>query len=148
MQTIDPRAFTVLCVDDEPGVLLAVERALHPLGVQIIKADTGEDALALLRQQTVHVMISDAAMPGMHGIELMKRASSIAPGVLRILLSAHTNASGVVEKAVNECAVFRLLTKPWDNAALCIAVIEAFGFTASEWESGTKQSLRKIADAA
>lgn len=132
--------FTVLCVDDEHGVRQAVHRALRPLGVQVIKAENGEEGLATLMDEDVHVLICDAAMPGMDGIDLMRQASLTSPCVPRILLTGHANSKDVVVPAINDCAIFRIVPKPWDPRALQQAVIEALGFTESEWEQLAKAS--------
>ena len=130
----------MLCVDDEPGVRQAVHRALRPLGVHVIKAGNGEAGLAMLMDEPVHVLICDAAMPGMDGIELMRQATVVAPSVPRILLTGHANTKDVVVPAINDCAIFRIVPKPWNPLALQNAVIEALGFTDSEWEQLTKAS--------
>ena len=140
-ETFDASKLTVLCVDDEPGVLKAVARALHPLGVRVLQAQDGEIGLARLTEKAAHVLICDASMPGMSGIELMQHASLIAPDVPRILLTAHASAQEVVVPAINQCAIFRIIPKPWNPLALRIAVIEALGYTAAEWESLTQRSL-------
>lgn len=139
--------FTVLCVDDEHGVRQAVQRALRPLGVQVIKAENGEAGLAMLMDEVVHVLICDAAMPGMGGIDLMRQATITAPDVPRILLTGHANSKDVVVPAINDCAIFRIIPKPWNPLALQHAVIEALGFTDREWEQ-LVQTSKKQTDAA
>ncbi|MBX2853202.1 MAG: response regulator [Phycisphaeraceae bacterium] len=139
----DASKFTVLCVDDELGVRQAVHRAIRPLGLHVIKAEDGESGIAMLMDETVHVLICDAAMPGMGGIEMMRQATVIAPGVPRILLTGHANTEDVVVPAINDCAIFRIVPKPWNPLALQHAVIEALGFTESEWEQLVKASKDK-----
>ncbi len=55
---------TVLCVDDEPNVLKALERVLRRCGCRVLLAENGGDALDLLEQEQVEVLICDEAMPG------------------------------------------------------------------------------------
>lgn len=139
--SFDASKLTVLCVDDDLGVLQAVQRTLHSLGLQIMTAQNGEAGLAKLADQNVHVLICDASMPGMGGIELMRQATQLAPNVPRILLTAHANTKDVLMPAITDCAVFRIIPKPWNQLALRLAVVEALGFTAKEWETQTGKPL-------
>lgn len=146
-KSFEASQFSVLCVDDEHGVRQAVARALHPLGVQVLTASDGEAGLAILMDKVVHVLICDAVMPGMGGINLMRQATLTAPHVPRILLTGHANQKGVVVPAVNDCAISRIIPKPWNPLALRQAVVEALGFTENEWEQLTK-ALNGQGDAA
>lgn len=136
-----PHQFTVLSVDDEHGVRQAVQRTIRPLGVKVLVVEDGETAIGLLQSELIHVLICDASMPGMNGIELMQQAAMTAPSVPRILLTAHANSKEVIVPAINDCAIFRVVPKPWNPLALRLSVIEALGFTADEWESLTNQTL-------
>ena len=65
-------AISVLFVDDEPLVLNAIVRAVSGLPFEVLSAASGEEALAMLEQRRVDVLVSDIDMPGMSGLELMR----------------------------------------------------------------------------
>ena len=112
------RRSTVLCVDDEPHVLTALERVLRRYGCQVLLAENGSDALDLLERERIEVLICDEAMPGMCGTEVLRQAKMISPQTARVLLTAHCNDEAVVIPAVNDGEIFRLISKPWDDGEI------------------------------
>lgn len=116
---------TLLLVDDEPGILSALRRLLRQDGYQILTANGGAEALELLRAQPVDVIISDQRMPGMLGSDFLRAAREIYPDTVRIMLSGYTELQSVTD-AVNEGAIYKFLTKPWDDELLRAQIAEAF----------------------
>ena len=57
--------YSVLCVDDEQNILRSIKRALFSLKIDLTLAESGEEALAIMAQKTIHVVISDMKMPHM-----------------------------------------------------------------------------------
>lgn len=100
-------------------------RLLRRDGYHIITANSGAEALDLLAMHPVHVILSDQRMPGMSGTELLDKVKNLYPDTVRIILSGYTDLN-VVTEAVNRGAVFRFLTKPWDDAMLRDQVRDAF----------------------
>lgn len=115
----------ILCVDDEPGVLGALYRELRKDGYNVLLAGTAEEALEVMRRDTVDVVISDELMPGMGGNSLLRWVKDECPDTVRIMLTAHYADPDVTLTAVNVSEVFRLLPKPWDSTELRTAVREA-----------------------
>lgn len=115
----------LLIVDDESGICNALTRLLRRDGYHIITANSGAEALDLLAMHPVHVILSDQRMPGMSGTELLDKVKNLYPDTVRIILSGYTDLN-VVTEAVNRGAVFRFLTKPWDDAMLRDQVRDAF----------------------
>lgn len=109
----------ILLVDDEENVRNALKRVLKREGYEVYSAPGGAEALAQLKNISPDVIISDFLMPEMNGIEFLNRAREILPEVVRIILTAHADVQMAV-KAINEAGVYRLLTKPWDDAELKI----------------------------
>jgi YesN/AraC family two-component response regulator len=104
---------TVLFVDDEPWILHGIRRTLLNAPFNVLTVDTPEEALAVLRKQPIHVLISDIDMPGMTGLELLKIVRREFPTTLRMLLTG----AGTVEAtlaAINEGEVHRFFTKPFE----------------------------------
>ncbi|MDR3579560.1 MAG: response regulator [Oryzomonas sp.] len=111
----------VLFVDDEPSILRSVERTFHDADLRILTADSGEQALEILGQEKIAVVVSDNRMPGMSGIDLLTRVRTISPDTVRIMMTAFADLETAIA-AINTSEVFRFVTKPWNNENL-IAVI-------------------------
>jgi EAL domain-containing protein (putative c-di-GMP-specific phosphodiesterase class I)/CheY-like chemotaxis protein len=115
----------LLLVDDEANILSALKRLLRPDGYHILSADCGEQALEMLAQQPVDVIISDQRMPGLSGADFLRRARILRPDTIRIMLSGYTELQSVTE-AVNEGAIYKFLTKPWNDVQLRAHLADAF----------------------
>jgi len=116
---------TLLLVDDEPPVLAALVRVLDNDSHRILSATCAEDGLELLAVNQVGVVVCDQRMPGISGIELLRRVKEIYPETVRILLSGYADRDVVVD-AVNQGAVFKVLDKPLDGELLRQIIRDAF----------------------
>lgn len=117
-------ARTVLLVDDEPNVLTALKRLLRPEGYRLITAKDGPAGLAALAENNVDLVISDQRMPGMSGVEFLTRVKALRPETVRMVLSGYTELESITN-AINEGAIAKFLTKPWDDEQLRATVAEA-----------------------
>jgi len=79
----------VLIVDDEDIVRDSLRDWLHAVGYEVDTADSGEEALRILSRKKVKIMLADLVMPGMNGIELMKKAQITIPTLSTIIITAH-----------------------------------------------------------
>jgi response regulator RpfG family c-di-GMP phosphodiesterase/HD-like signal output (HDOD) protein len=113
----------IMVVDDEPANLRLLER-LFRRDYQVITASSGDEALELLNQHDVSVLVSDQRMPGMTGIELLKRSAEFRPHMVRIILTGYTDVGALVE-AINCGHVYKYVTKPWSNDDLRLTVERA-----------------------
>ena len=116
---------TLLLVDDEQAILSALTRILRRDGYRILTATTGREGLELLALHSVQVIISDQRMQGMSGTEFLNTVKQLYPDTVRIILSGYTDLE-VVTDSVNRGAVFKFLTKPWDDKLLLEQVRDAF----------------------
>lgn len=116
---------TVLLVDDEPNVLRALNRLLRRDGYRILTADSAAAAFDVLAQHDVHVILSDQRMPQMCGTDFLQEVKSLYPQTVRIVLSGYTDLQTVTQ-AINRGAIYRFLTKPWEDDALRAHIKEAF----------------------
>ncbi|MCO5976349.1 EAL domain-containing protein [Ideonella oryzae] len=116
---------TLLLVDDEDNILAALRRLLRRDGYEILTARNGDEALRCLAEHPVDVILSDQRMPGMTGVEFLHRAAALYPDTVRMTLSGFTDLQSIID-AVNEGAVYKFLTKPWDDDRLRAHVAEAF----------------------
>lgn len=101
----------ILCVDDEPNVLNAYQRALRK-EFQIETAVGGAPGLAAIDSQGPYaVIVTDMQMPGMDGIQFLAQVKEKSPDSIRIMLTGNADQHTAIE-AVNEGNIFRFLTKP------------------------------------
>jgi class 3 adenylate cyclase/CheY-like chemotaxis protein len=107
---------TVLVVDDEPRVLDSLE-ALLGMEYRVLRAGRAEEALALLREHAVAVVISDQRMAGMPGTALLAESLRLSPESVRILLTAFTDAEALME-SINAANIYHFVLKPWDPKEL------------------------------
>lgn len=116
---------TLLLVDDEQNIVSALKRLVRRDGYEILTANSGFEALEILEKHAVDVIISDQRMPGMTGVEFLSKVKELHPDTIRLMLSGYTELQSVTD-AINEGAVFRFLTKPWDDEKLRASIKEAF----------------------
>jgi len=116
-------SYKIMLVDDEPANLRTLLRLFRD-EYQVFAVGSGKQALALLQQHDVAVMISDQRMPSMTGIELMKKAVALRPQMVKILLTGYTDVEALIE-SINSGLVYRYLTKPWNNDDLKMTVKRA-----------------------
>jgi diguanylate cyclase (GGDEF)-like protein/PAS domain S-box-containing protein len=116
---------TLLLVDDEPNILSALKRLLRRDGHLILTANSGPEGLAVLAEHKVDIIISDQRMPGMTGVEFLRAAKVNHPDTIRIVLSGYTELQSVTD-AINEGAIYRFLTKPWEDHQLREHIQKAF----------------------
>jgi two-component system, NtrC family, response regulator HydG len=107
---------TVLIVDDERPHVTALARSFRREGHDVLEAGNGREALEVLRQEDVHLVVTDLMMPEMDGLDLLKAVQTIFPDVEVILMTAF----GTVEKAVEamRMGAYDFVTKPVKRAVL------------------------------
>ena len=116
---------TLLLVDDEENILSALKRLLRRDGYKLLTATSAAQGLELLATNPVDVIISDQRMPGMTGVEFLRRVKTLHPETVRMVLSGYTDLQSVTD-AINEGAIYKFLTKPWDDGILRANIEEAF----------------------
>ncbi|MBI4681788.1 MAG: HDOD domain-containing protein [Nitrospirae bacterium] len=107
----------VLFVDDEQNVLNSLKRLLHDEPWDMFFADSGVKGLEVFGKEKIDLVISDVRMPGMDGIEFLKRVKQLYPHVVRIFLSGYADHKAVVQ-ALAEGSAQQLLPKPWKDEEL------------------------------
>jgi signal transduction histidine kinase len=138
---------TILCVDDESDNVDALER-LFRKKYRVLKATSGKEALRLLRDEPVSLIISDQRMPEMTGVDFLEKTLKSHPETVRILLTGFTDIESVIA-AINSGQIYRYVTKPWDPRDLMTAVdrgIERFEMTAElkEKNKALKEALEEL----
>jgi len=113
----------ILCVDDEPNIVRALQWLLQK-DFEVVTANSGQDALALVKQHDFDVVISDQRMPVMTGVEFLREVKRVSPRSMRILLTGYSDLQAIV-RSVNESEVYRFINKPWNIAELPKVVEQA-----------------------
>jgi two-component system response regulator HupR/HoxA len=113
----------ILIVDDQPEILNSLEQ-LFKNTYRIFRADHGEQALQLLKQHEVAVILSDQRMPKMTGVAFLEQALKIQPDAIRILITAYADLLASIE-AVNKGHIFYYVSKPWEPEELTLLVSRA-----------------------
>ena len=115
----------LLVVDDEENVLRSLVRLFRRDGYRVLTAGNADEAFALLARNHVQVILSDQRMPGTSGTEFLGKVKDLYPDTVRLVLSGYTDLATVTE-AINRGAIYRFLTKPWNESELREHIREAF----------------------
>lgn len=113
----------ILIVDDEAANLRLLDQ-LFRRDFNVITASSGKDAILILEQHDVTLLITAQRMPGTDEIELLQHAAALRPHIVRIILTDHTDVGALVE-AINCGQVYKYVTKPWNNDELRLTVERA-----------------------
>jgi signal transduction histidine kinase len=114
---------TLLIVDDEPDVLDSLRYLFHR-NYRVLTAESGEEALKILHENDVQVILSDQRMPRMTGDVFLGFARRLYPDSIRMIFTGYADLESVI-KAVNEGHIFRYIVKPWDPAEIESVVRQA-----------------------
>ncbi len=152
-ESFDASQHKILCVDDEPNILSSLKRMLSLEGFEVLTTESGAQALTLLAEHRISVIISDMQMPQMDGAELLAKVSQQWPHTMRLLLTGASDVSGAIE-AINQGTIYRYTAKPWNDEELLSTLKSAiaFGALASDHErlqaltEAQKQSLNEMVD--
>ncbi len=129
---------TLLLVDDEENVLHALRRLLRREDYRVLSTTSVKEAFNLLAGNDVQVIVSDQRMDEMSGTEFLTRVRGMYPDTIRIVLSGYTDLATITD-AINHGAIYRFLTKPWNDVELRTHVRDAFN--AYERRKETRDSL-------
>ncbi|HOQ05684.1 MAG TPA: response regulator [Anaerohalosphaeraceae bacterium] len=103
---------TVLFVDDEVRLLQSLRRGLMDEPYRCLFANSGAEALEILKKNKVHVIVTDMRMPEMNGLELLRKVRELYPDIVRMVLSGYTQITTLLT-AINEGHIYKFITKPW-----------------------------------
>jgi DNA-binding NtrC family response regulator len=123
-------ASRVLIVDDDGGQRSLLDTFLRAQGYQTLPVNSGEEALAALEREPISMMISDVRMPGISGLETLRRARTHAPALPVLLVTAYADIREAVG-AMRDGAV-NYLSKPIDLDELLASVRQATGVPPAE----------------
>lgn len=124
---IDPSTLSrirLLIVDDERDFLDGLARTLGRRGMQVMTAENGREALALIASNTFDVALLDVRMPGMDGIDLLEQIRRIAPEIRVLLLTGHPTLNQAIKGV--RAGAYDFLLKPQDIDTLAHKIVCAF----------------------
>jgi DNA-binding NtrC family response regulator len=116
---------TVLFVDDEEALLHAIVRTLRKEPFNVLTTTSPAQALRMLADRPVDVIVSDEHMPGMSGSELLRRVRTQHPSTVRVLLTGGAGLDTNM-RAIQDGEVYRFLTKPVPSEELARTIVQAF----------------------
>ncbi|MEE1886716.1 HD domain-containing phosphohydrolase [Pseudomonas carassii] len=137
---------TVLLVDDEEPILHSLRRLLRGQPYDVVLATSGEQALALMAEQPVDLVMSDARMPGMDGATLLAQVHQCYPAVVRIMLTGYADPGAII-KAVNDGRIHRYISKPWNDHEMLLTLRQALEHQHSERERQRLEVLARMQNA-
>ncbi len=114
----------ILFVDDEEFVLRAIKRLFMDESYTIFTAKSAEQGLEIIQKEDPQIIVSDYRMPGMNGIDFLRKAFVRSPDAVRIVLSGYADTAIVVQ-AINEGQIYKLIPKPWNDDELKITISNA-----------------------
>lgn len=103
--------FSILFVDDEKFNQVAFQASFRE-HYKIYVASSGQEAMAIMGEQHIDLLVSDHRMPGMSGVDLFEQAQSRFSDVIRILITAYSDLDTIVD-AVNRGKIYYFIPKPW-----------------------------------
>ncbi|RON18273.1 two-component system response regulator [Pseudomonas brassicacearum] len=123
----------VLLVDDEESILNSLRRLLRGQSYDVLLATSGAQALEIMAQQPIDLVMSDARMPNMDGATLLAHIHQHHPQTTRILLTGYADLPTIV-KAINEGQIHRYISKPWNDEEMLLTLRQALAHQHSERE--------------
>lgn len=124
-EVVAPERPRVLFVDDEERILTAL-RGVFRGQYEVVTCTEPNDALRMVEQASFPVVVSDQRMPGMLGVEFLRKVRDVSPGTVRILLTGYSDLASMVG-SINEGEVYRFISKPWDTQEIRDIMADAVG---------------------
>src|SRR5438105_3342416 len=118
-----PTKHTLLVVDDEPDVCDSVHDLLRRQ-FRVLKAKSAAEGIDIMRQNEVHIIMTDQRMPQITGVEFLNKVRLGHPQAVRMLFTGYADVDAIVA-AINQGHIYKFLRKPWQPEELEDAVNEA-----------------------
>src|ERR1044072_2575798 len=129
----------ILIVEDDEIFLRPLQRSVEIAGYDVLVVPSGEDAIDLLKREDVDVVLTDKRLPGMDGVELVRRIKAEHPDLAVVVMTAH----GTIESAVEAMRLGAedYLVKPFEAAELLLVIRRAIEF--QELKSVNRRTMRR-----
>jgi len=129
-----------LLVDDEIAHVRLLNRVLGDEH-EAFMAQSGQEAVDILKEHDISLIITDQRMPGMTGVQLLEQSLPIRPEAIKILLTGYTDVQALID-AINAGHVYKYIPKPWDADELKLTVRRAL--EAYELKENNTQLLKDL----
>ena len=116
-------SLSVLVVDDNPFMVSTLADILEVKGFEVHSAYSGAEALEILRNHPVDILLTDVRMPDMHGVELYRATRKTHPNLITLLMTAYA-ADDIIQQGMAE-GIKTVLQKPVDFDIL-LAILSAY----------------------
>jgi len=121
---MENKKISILYVDDEENNLFSF-KATFRLKYEVFTAINGAEAIELVKNNPIDIIITDQRMPEMTGVEFLEEIIKIDAAPMRILLTGYADMAAVVD-AVNKGKIFHYLNKPWSEKELDQTIQRAY----------------------
>ena len=132
----------LLLVDDEERFLETTKKIMAKRGVEALTATNGLDALTVLNSRRVDVVILDVKMPGLDGVEVLRKIKQEQPLVQVIMLTGHASVESAIEGL--KLGAFDYLMKPCDISVLLEMAAQAYAKKQTMEEKIRQARIEKI----
>jgi response regulator RpfG family c-di-GMP phosphodiesterase len=133
----------VLLVDDEESILNSLRRLLRGQPYELLLATSGAQALEIMEQHSIDLVMTDARMPNMDGATLLARIHQLYPTTTRILLTGYADMPTII-KAINEGKIHRYISKPWSDEEMLLTLRQSLAHQYSERERQRLEQLTRL----
>ncbi|MEQ8548953.1 MAG: response regulator [Cyclobacteriaceae bacterium] len=123
LEGITRTKYNVLYVDDEAHNL-RVFRSSFRRHYNVFTAESPFEAMKILKEEKIHLIVTDQKMPEMNGTEFLETILPDYPNVISMILTGFSDLDDIT-KAINECGIYRYITKPWEQGELKITLDKA-----------------------
>lgn len=125
VEKVEKKDATILFVDDEKNILNALRRVFrNHKHWKILTAQSPKEAIAILSEHKISVLVTDHKMPQMEGAELLAKIRNKRPNTIKIMLTGQADNEAVM-KAINDGDIYKYIIKPWDDQKLIDLIEEA-----------------------
>ena len=123
MTATPTRPYSVLIADDDPACRQALKEIIEPEGYRTFLAESGEEALDIVRSETVHVVLTDFHLPRISGLDVLKLVHQMRPRLPSILITA--DATAEVMRQAFQAQAYSVIPKPVSKHVVLYTVVRA-----------------------
>jgi len=114
----------ILVVDDEDSVCKLVANILRKAGMEVLTAQSGEEALRVLQQNSCDVVVSDVRMAGVSGFDLLKQVKAQHQDTAFVVMTGHTDSFSIKDALLRGADEY--ITKPFKNDEMTLVIERAY----------------------
>ena len=132
MAISDP-IYSILYIDDEEQNLTSFKSTFRR-DYRIHVAASGEQALEIMENHNIQLVITDQRMPDMTGIDFLEKIVPLYPDCMRMIMTGYSDMEAVIQ-AINKGNIYRYISKPWNREDLKISIDSALEVYNLKWQN-------------